>query len=132
MVIGDDRGWWWMMIYLHTLVFFCKKICLRVAQLRKKTMGILQNNLLWYIYINMKRITKKRKNNNGKKYKGNVTVQSGFELPTCWLQGEHHNHCTMEIRHKRSRQMVICYWEGLVKLSKKFDFSEFHMRWCLY
>ncbi len=44
---------------------------------KKKTMGILQNNII----------------------NGNVIVQTGFELPNRWLQGEHHNHYTTEIRH---------------------------------
>ncbi len=48
----------------YITIFFCKKKYLRVAQLRKKTKGILQNNIFMvYLYkslIKMKRITKEK------------------------------------------------------------------------
>ncbi len=53
----DDGRWWWMMIDddLFAYITVCKKKCLRVAQLGKKTMGILQNNyVMVYLYKNEK------------------------------------------------------------------------------
>ncbi len=42
-------------LFAYITVFFCKKKCLRVAQLRKKTIGILQNNFVMvYLYKNEK------------------------------------------------------------------------------
>ncbi len=55
MIDYGDRWWWWMMLdddlFAYIIVFFCKKKCLRVTQLRTKTMGILQNNFVMvYLY----------------------------------------------------------------------------------
>ncbi len=79
------------------------------SKTKKKAIGILQNICLWYIYIKLKRITKKEKEKKEKNKKRDIKVQPRFELPTWWLQGECHNHYTTETRQYRLGQMVVCH-----------------------
>ncbi len=44
----DDDGWWFVCIHYS---FLLQEKCLRVAQLRNKTMGTLQNNFAM-VYLN--------------------------------------------------------------------------------
>ncbi len=67
MIVMDDDGlWWWVMMVdddgwrfdcIH-YIFLLQEKMFKGSTTKKKTMGILQNNFVRYIYIKMKRITK--------------------------------------------------------------------------
>ncbi len=44
-------------------------------------------------------MTKLKKEKEKKEQNRKEKVQLRFELPTCWLQGMHHNHNTTKPRH---------------------------------
>ncbi len=92
-------------LFAYITVFFCKKNILRIdlVQLRKKTMGILQNIFLLYIYIQMKRKTREK---NKKKCKRPDRIRTANLLIT--------------------RRLLT-----ILGQTNKLGFSESYIKWCL-